>query len=155
MKPGPKAAPPENRFFTKVAEGPGDCWNWIAGKAKGYGVFSLSQPHRNIAAHRWAWQYLRGDIPEGLDLDHLCRNRACVNPWHLEPVTRRVNILRGIGPPARAAVKTHCPAGHEYTRENTYMWTSKYGHPQRRCRICNLSASRKYHRQRKFADGVG
>jgi hypothetical protein len=115
----------EAAFFRRVRV-VGECWEWTgARERKGYGRFR-SQP-----AHRWSYELLRGEIPEGLFLDHLCRNRACVNPWHLEPVTNRVNILRGVSFAAINAHKTHCIRGHEFTPENTYMSTKG-----RNCRAC-------------------
>jgi hypothetical protein len=83
-------------------------------------------------AHRVAYEIYRGPIPEGLVLDHLCRNRQCVNPSHLEAVENRTNILRGTGFAAHHARKSHCPQGHEYGTENTYL--DKGG--MRHCRAC-------------------
>lgn len=82
-------------------------------------------------AHRVAFELIRGCIPNGLVLDHLCRNRGCVNPDHLEPVTFRENIMRGVGYTAQQARKTHCRHGHEFTVENTYVWRGG-----RICRTC-------------------
>src|SRR6266568_5486930 len=101
------------RFWAKVDRS-GACWLWTAHVGEdGYGTFSLDGHHQR--AHRIAWVLLRGPIPEGLQIDHLCRVRACVNPDHLEPVTQRENILRGEGISALCARRTHCPQGHEYT----------------------------------------
>jgi len=74
---------------------------------------------------------VNGPIPEGLDLDHLCRNRWCVNPEHVEPVTRRENLIRGQTTIAQNVSKTHCPAGHAYDETNTYYYRG-----MRQCRIC-------------------
>lgn len=90
----------------------------------------------------------RGSIPKGLTLDHLCRNRACVNPVHLEPVTNRVNILRGIGITAQNARKTHCKHGHPFTVENTIY---KHGGGWRICKICNRARFREYSARRRAA----
>lgn len=90
-------------------------------------------------AHRVAYELLIGPIAAGLELDHLCRTHACVNPAHLEPVTGQVNLLRGVGFPATNAAKTHCPQGHEYTAENTY-WSKK---GQRGCRACTAEKQRR------------
>ena len=93
------------------------------------------------ATHRVIWTAERGPIPAGLDIDHLCRTRACCNPDHLEPVTRQVNLLRGETTTAARAAITHCPRGHEYTPENTR--TSKLG--QRECRECRRALNRAYY----------
>lgn len=114
----------------------GPCWIWTAGKTdEGYGNFGLNATRRerkNIAAHRFSYQLLKGEIPIGLVSDHLCRNRACVNPSHLEIVDERTNILRGVGPCAVNAAKKFCIHGHEFTEENTYIW-----HGKRKCRTCH------------------
>ena len=87
-------------------------------------------------AHRVAYELMRGPIPDGLTLDHLCRNVGCVNPDHLEPVTMKENILRGYSPAAQAARRDECAHGHAYTPENTY----RYANGSRRCRICQRAA---------------
>lgn len=105
------------------------CWVWEGTMRGGYG--RLYDGTRQAAAHRFAYELLIGTIPEGLVLDHLCRNPPCVNPAHLEPVTSAENIARGI--PKYSKV-THCPKGHEYTDENVYR---PPGSPNRRhCRAC-------------------
>src|ERR1700755_3231525 len=101
----------EVRFWSKVSLGhENGCWVWVgAMDGGGYGrVYTKGRPR----AHKAAWVYLRGPVPDGLELDHLCRNRACVNPKHLEPVTHRENLLRGMAPAAINSRKTHCPKGH-------------------------------------------
>lgn len=119
-----------DRFVAKfeIDEDTG-CWNWLAGKRGGYGQFRLNGKMQN--AHRVSFAYCTAGIPEGKHLDHLCRNRGCVNPVHLEIVTNRENVLRGEGACAKNLKKTHCPKGHEYTPENTYTWKT-----YRYCRIC-------------------
>lgn len=119
----------DRRFFAKV-ELADDCWVWVGARNdRGYGEFSIRS--RRIKAHRWSYEYLRAEIPEGLSLDHLCRNRACVNPWHLEPVTRSVNLRRGNTTRTHCSSRTHCPYGHPYDAENTAM---RGGH--RTCKSC-------------------
>jgi hypothetical protein len=87
-------------------------------------------------AHRWSYEYHVGPIPDGLQLDHLCRVRRCVNPWHLEPVTNRVNSQRGKAGAVNAArqeAKEFCPYGHPYSPENTYQRPDRNGRDCRRC----------------------
>ena len=124
---------PEARFFAKVAAPTGDvaeCWEWSAHRRDGYGRFQAAT-RTAVGAHRWSWEHFNGPIPAGLVLDHIYRNRACVNPWHLEPVSLRENIRRGVvGEHLRR--RTHCPSGHPYDDENTYR--SRQG--RRHCRTC-------------------
>jgi hypothetical protein len=87
-------------------------------------------------AHRLVYEELVGPIPEGMELDHLCRNTSCVNPAHLEPVPHRVNVLRGVGPTAENAVKTECVNGHPLTGRN--LCIRKEG--GRKCRTCLYAA---------------
>lgn len=119
----------------------GDCWEWEgACYPSGYGHFRVTG-----YAHRFAYQALVGAIPKGLVIDHLCRNRACVRPEHLECVPGEVNILRGVGAPAQNARKTHCVRGHEFNSENTHYSRGKNGRTHRHCRVCR----RIYDRQRR------
>lgn len=110
-----------------------DCWPWVGSRTDGYG--RLRGGRGNVLAHRLLYETLVGNIPEGRVLDHLCRNRACVRPSHLEVVTNRENGLRGIGPQAEHARKTHCIYGHEFTAENTLLHQRSYG-ISRVCRVC-------------------
>jgi hypothetical protein len=125
----------DERFWSKV-DASGDCWTWTAGiSSTGYGVYRPI-PERIVGAHRYAIEDLVGLIPDGLQVDHLCRNRACVNPDHLQVVDSRTNTLRGNSASARHARKTHCPKGHLYDDENTYVWV---GDGHRRCRRCHIA----------------
>lgn len=125
----------EAKFFARVRMD-GDCWSWTGGRTEfDYGTFYLGGGRRGrkyAVAHRWSYEFLRAPIPEGLTLDHLCRNRGCVNPWHLEPVPTGVNTLRGEAPSAQNARKSCCVRGHEFTPENTI--NRRTG--GRRCREC-------------------
>lgn len=108
----------------------GSCWIWIGAiNPTGYGAVWMDGHARR--SHRVVYELLVGPIPEGLDLDHLCRVRSCCNPDHLEPVTRRENLLRG-NPDVQRALATHCARGHEFNASNTYV-TPTGG---RRCRTC-------------------
>lgn len=135
---------PIERFMEKVCIGETGCGFWTAGtNEKGYGQFRVNG--RTVKAHRWAYEYFIGPIPDGLQLDHLCRNRSCVNPAHLEPVTSRENILRGDTLAASQIKRTHCPQGHPYVGENLY--TESDG--RRRCRTCKAYRLRRYRARQK------
>lgn len=115
------------------------CWEWRAVRdSHGYGSIKVNGTHRG--AHRVSYELLVGPIPAGLELDHLCRVRHCINPAHLEPVTHRVNTLRALVPPVLNALKTHCASGHEFTPENTY--TAPAG--GRTCRTCQRATVARY-----------
>mgnify|MGYP000441727580 CR=1 FL=1 len=113
------------------------CWTWTDYVNKGgYGVFGAALYHGHSAlAHRFIFEHLYGPVPNGLDLDHLCRNRDCVNPDHLEIVTRQENLRRG----AYARIKA-CPKGHPYDEENTM-----YDGNTRRCKVCNRAKALRYY----------
>lgn len=130
----------DDRFFSKVYF-TSDCWIWIAGKMYGgYGTFYLDG--KRHPAHRVMYEAVVGPIGEGLELDHLCRNPACVNPSHLEPVTHKENVRRGL----KGRMVTVCSHGHAYTPENTYFLPDG----RRMCRSCrNAEYWREYRRERR------
>lgn len=138
------------RFWAKVAIAtPDECWEWRAGKSHGYGNFYLGTNIRNARAHRVAYESLVGPIPDGLVLDHLCRNPGCVNPHHLEPVSDRENILRGTSPSADFARRNDCDNGHEFTPENTALGPRG----SRVCRICHAEKTRAAYRATQARKG--
>jgi hypothetical protein len=128
--------PPKMR--TKIHDTPEGCWEWTGAiTSKGYG--SIGHEGRRLSSHRLSYELLVGEIPDGLHLDHLCRNRKCCNPEHLEPVPQRTNTLRGVSFAAENAVKTHCRHGHEYTEANTYVDSRG----SRSCKTCRQASHRK------------
>lgn len=143
------AEPIENKYVVNATTG---CWEWQRAITNGYGVVQDLRAHRQTQAHRAVYELHHGPIPEGMTLDHLCRNRACVNPNHLEPVSRGENVLRGEGHAAVNARKTHCKRGHEFTPENSYYAPNGKG---KRCRECFKTLRRKggpYHYARPQAE---
>lgn len=130
--------PAAGQFWASVSGGDfSECWQWIGFRTpKGYGLCSLVIDGKDTTrrAHRLAYEYLIGPIPDGLEIDHLCRNTGCVNPWHLEPVTKQVNIARSI---EDRALRNTCKRGHWRTPENTRTYVrSRDGAQMRTCRIC-------------------
>ena len=133
-KPEGRYAPAPVRFKRKVSWVPrtDKCWLWTGHKNnRGYGVFWDGA--RRIYAHRYAYELFVGPIPEGLELDHLCRTPACVRPTHLEPVTHRENGLRGFSPMADQARQTECIRGHSLGADGD-VYVTKRG--RRQCREC-------------------
>ena len=131
-KPGPKPRPIMDRILAKLNKNaPGGCWTWTGAKCRGgYGHGGQAQPRAMVKVHRVVWEHLRGPIPEGLQLDHLCKVTACANPEHLEPVTPEENLRREVD---RAPVR-------------------KCGHPRivgQPCRPCVNAYMRRYTRARR------
>ena len=112
---------------------PSGCVPWMAAKTNGYGVVQYEGRVRR--AHRVVYEHVKGKIPEGFEVDHLCRNRACVNPDHLEAVPQPVNNMRSLSASALHARQSHCLRGHPLAGENLYL--RKRGHKTERfCREC-------------------
>lgn len=129
------------RLLGRVEFSESGCWSWTGAiDKKGYGRIRINKCV--LKAHRVAYEEWEGPIPPGLTLDHLCRNHACINPHHLEPVTNQENVLRGDGPCARNARATHCPQGHPYDAENTYVWPAT---GYRACRVCKRAHRSRYY----------
>ncbi|WP_443035064.1 HNH endonuclease signature motif containing protein [Streptomyces sp. BE133] len=129
------------------------CWHWKGNLNQGgYGYISIKDAERwrTVLTHRLAYTIFMGEVPSGLDLDHLCRNRRCWNPWHLEPVTRLINVRRGIAPQVVSGKwqrgRTHCPQGHPYSLENTARRNGR-----RHCRACDRDRMRRSRQKQKSA----
>ena len=137
----PRNVPTAVRFWSKVKKTKG-CWIWTGFLFKGYGRFKPNG--KQTSAHRMAYELSHNvKIPQSLTIDHLCRNRACVNPEHLEIVSLKVNVLRGESPSANNARKRFCLRGHRFSGKNLIIIGKK-----RRCRTCSNMRTRKW-RQRK------
>ena len=145
-KPGKKPLPPETRFWNHIVTEPNSgCWLWISNTTdRGYGLFNLYdvvlRKWTIVYAHRFSYEMYKGFIPIGLEVDHLCRVTCCVNPFHLEAVTHKVNVLRGDGLSAQSARQTHCKRGHELSGNNLYINPQSSSH--RRCRACAKTNAR-------------
>lgn len=141
--------PTLERLERHIVREPEGCWIWTAATRTGYGVTHVGSrtdgSRRYVMVHRLLYEHLVGPIPEGLDLDHLCRVRACVNPAHLEPVTRQENLLRGVGLTAQKAAQTHCVNGHPFDEANTHIRSNG----TRSCRVCGRERQRRYHHARR------
>lgn len=130
-----------DRFWAKV-EVTEDCWVWGGYLTDGYGKMMWNR--RQGQAHRFAYESFVGPIPDSLTIDHLCRNRACVNPAHMEPVTQQENVLRGVGVGAINGAKTHCKWGHSLSGENIIIRSDG-----RECRECKRRIGREYARRNR------
>ena len=139
--------PPEERWKTSyVVDEDTGCWNWTGTKSRGYGVISCGA-NNNRPAHVFVYEQVVGPVPDGMELDHVCRNKGCVNPdlKHLEPVTHLVNVRRGEAGIANSS-KTKCKWGHEFTPANTVY--NKRG--QRNCAACTRRLQREAMRKRRL-----
>ena len=143
---GRERGTPESRFWAKVQRnGATECWDWTGSTlGRGYGSFWPGGAVSRVSAHRFAFELANGPIPEGLQIDHLCRNRRCVNPSHMELVSLAENVRRGNN---HNRDKTHCPQGHLYSPDNIY-WTKRgKGYKCRACKACHKA----YDKRRRVA----
>jgi len=137
----------DERFWSKVDK-TSTCWNWVSNISyNGYGTFYYNKKLQY--SHRLSYESIKGKIPKGLQIDHLCRNRKCVNPDHLEVVTQKENCRRGLAG-INQTTKTHCPQGHEYSEENTYIAPRKNRSPDRHCRICTQIRKHQFNQRKKM-----
>lgn len=140
---------PIDRFTRQVRVVASGCHEWAGTIDKyGYGQFGTGgRTGQKVGAHRWAYRHYKGPIPEGFQIDHLCRNRKCVNPEHMEAVTPRENVMRSSNPASVNARRTHCVNGHPLFGDNIYPNTSR----QRVCKICKKATSDRNYRKRQEA----
>jgi len=139
--------------FWKWVDKTDSCWLWTGALRYGYGRFVVGGRNGKVLmSHRFAYEEIKGVVPEGLQLDHLCRVRNCVNPDHLEPVTQKVNILRGESPSAKQARQTHCIHGHLLSGDNLYEGKNNH----RGCKICRSHSMKKFldNKKQKFSAEV-
>lgn len=135
--------PVEQRLARLTLKSDSGCWIWLGGKQpSGHGKIRIEG--KTYQVHRVAFELVKGSIPKGLVLDHLCKNPSCINPDHLEPVTQRINLLRGNTFAAHNAAKTHCPKGHPYSGEN--LKSNARG--DRICIQCRRVSDRKFNAKR-------
>jgi hypothetical protein len=150
---GRRSTPVEPRFWAKVNKTE-TCWLWTGAKDARRGYGSISVNGRSVGVHRVSYEMHKGPIPDGLEIDHLCRVRSCVNPDHLRAVTQRENTLAGTSFSAINAKRTECVNGHEFTPENTYTYVrsdSATGNLGRLCRTCLRINDRRYKERETIA----
>ncbi|AKY03535.1 HNH endonuclease [Streptomyces phage Hydra] len=136
------------RFWNKVSVSESGCWEWAAYRDRhGYGAFYWEGKDRR--AHRVSFSVLSRPIPDGMEIDHLCRNRSCVNPAHLEPVTQTENIDRGENHIGVNRTKTHCAQGHPLVEGNLVLNKLKLGH--RYCLTCQRARNAENKRRKRLA----
>lgn len=133
-----------DRFWSKVAKSD-DCWNWTGTRRRGYGQFYYEG--RNRSAHRLSYEWANGPIPDGLVIDHICRNPSCVRPTHLRAVTQRTNVLHGPTIIVAALSKTQCDNGHDLSGDNLHIDSRGW----RVCRACERARAQRKERRRKAA----
>lgn len=130
----------DQRFMAKVSiDSNTGCWNWT-GSTNWGGYARITRGNKSQSAHRYAYMFIHGPVSSSLDLDHLCRNRRCVNPHHLDPVTRKENLYRGKTLTASRAAQTHCKRGHELKGSNLELLRNG----TRRCKACKNQLTAEY-----------
>lgn len=134
----------EDHFWSKVEVSDSGCWEWTASLDTG-GYAQLGRGGKNLRGHRVAFQAAGNTLVRGLVIDHLCRNRKCVNPDHLEQVSNQENLRRGESPSAENSRKTHCKNGHPLSGENLFVARNS----SRQCRICQRRRKRESHRRNR------
>lgn len=139
------------QFMARTEPGPNGCIHWTGNVLRGYGRVTKNGG-ANERAHRVAYKLFRGPIPDGLVLDHLCRNKRCVNPEHMEVVTIGENVLRGGSVPAQNARKANCVRGHPLVGGNLYTEMDRDGRTHRRCRTCRSKTSSERNKDPKNRD---
>jgi len=136
------------RLEASIGRTPFGCWIWLRGLRKGYGYFAFDAGKKKRSAHRASYEHFKGPIPKGMQIDHLCGIKCCVNPEHLEVVTRSENVKRAWQPAMESKrIKTHCPNGHLYSLENLVPGQLKRG--KRSCLICDREKAHIRIRKRK------
>jgi hypothetical protein len=138
------------RFWPRVDKRPDGCWIWT-GSTDGHGYGQFRADGTMVKAYRWAYEDTHGPVPAGLELDHVCRVRRCVNPDHLEPVTHRENVLRGESITADQAKRTHCPKGHPYSGANLKIRPNG----KRRCVTCHRESERRRKARQRSSGSTG
>jgi hypothetical protein len=134
----PRAGTSQMQRFCSYIRLSNDCWEWADTKVKnGYAQFILTK-RQKVYAHRFSYERFVSAIPHGMQIDHICRNRGCINPGHMRVLTNRENVIIGIGPTALNAQKTHCKRGHELSGHNLRLLggPSRGGYVSRDCRQC-------------------
>lgn len=138
------------RFWPKVQKSGDGCWTWTACRTSdGYGQIKGHRTRKLWYAHRVSYELVNGPIPDGLQIDHLCRNPSCVNPEHLEAVTPRRNTMRSRSLTAKLARQTHCKRGHPLSGDNLYQSALRRG--QRQCLTCRRARERRYREAARLA----